>query len=591
MFVTGHLEFGHCRSIGRPIPSKTGRMKTTVKTREINEWIIWFLKLRVVVYTVILGILVGAEDITQPAVPVGTVLLVLVIGLLLTLVFSIWVHSKRNYLPQAICQIIADLLVITAIVLLTGGSDSYFWILYFLPIAFSSVALTHLGTITTAVVSSLVHAFMLLLLQAEIIPAFSVANPSLKALVLRLILDTFALIGVGYFGGYLAENLRRKGAELVDKTDELASLMALNENIIQSMRGGLLTTDLSGVVTMLNPAGEEILGWRGTVVVGRSAGDVFPDLDFEDCIQMLSGGQRNVRLDSIFEGGSGEEKFIGISISPLLSGPETVIGYLMNFQDLTELKRLEREVRAKDRMAAVGEMAAGMAHEIRNPLASITGSVGLLQHEVSLTTDQAKLMDIVFHESQRLNRIINDFLIYSRQITYNPKRVDLSQLMDDTVTLLLNNPEVTSRHRVEARFEQRPLWCLVDPDLIRQVFWNLSHNAIRAMPEGGALTLELKKPRGREIKIQVRDTGVGIEGERIDKIFEPFHSSFENGIGLGLAIVYQIIQAHHGRIEVHSAPGKGSLFEMTLPYQEAAEGENTAGTENARPAGSVLPIH
>jgi two-component system sensor histidine kinase PilS (NtrC family) len=229
------------------------------------------------------------------------------------------------------------------------------------------------------------------------------------------------------------------------------------------------------------------------------------------------------------------------------------------------LKRLEGEIRAKDRMAAVGEMAAGMAHEIRNPLASISGSVGLLRKEVDLTEEQDRLMSIVLHESQRLNKIIDGFLIYSRQITYNPRTVDLNELMDDTVTLLHNNPEVTVKHRIESISGQRPLECHLDPDLIKQVFWNLSHNAIRAMPEGGTLTIELMESSDDEVKIVFRDTGVGIEEDRIDRIFEPFHSSFSNGTGLGLAIVYQIVQAHHGRIEAHSSRGLGSVFEVSLP--------------------------
>ena len=540
-------------------------MAKTTKTVELQEWMMWFLKLRVVVYTVILGILVAVENLTASTVPEGAVMSILVTALTLTLVFSVWTHFSTRYRLQAVYQIIADLVIITLIIYFTGGPESYFWILYFFTIVFSSMVFYQVGTMMTAVAASLLNAVLLLSIHAQIIPSYALVSPSLRAIVTHLLLNAFALIVIGYFSGYLAENLRRKGAELVDKSDELANLMALNENIIQSMRGGLLTTDMKGAVTMLNPAGEEILGRLASQVVGRPLQDTFPDLFFEDCVDMLSGDRRNVRLDSILDGASGEEKFLGISVSPLLSGPNTWIGYLMNFQDLTELKRLEREVRAKDRMAAVGEMAAGMAHEIRNPLASIAGSVGVLSKEGSLTEDQTKLMDIVFHESQRLNKIINDFLIYSRQITFNPKEVDLCQLMEDTLTLLHNSPEVTERHSINREFQTETLHCLLDPDLIRQVLWNLSHNAIRAMPDGGALTLELKKVQDHEIKILVRDTGVGIEEERIDKIFEPFHSSFANGTGLGLAIVYQIIQAHHGRIEVRSTPGKGSVFEVTLP--------------------------
>jgi two-component system sensor histidine kinase PilS (NtrC family) len=426
------------------------------------------------------------------------------------------------------------------------------------------------GALLTVLAAALLHAALLLLTQAEVIPSYAIARQSLRALLAFIALNTFVLIVVGYFSGYLAENLRRKGAELVDKTDALANLMALKENIIQSLRGGLLTSDLNGLVTMLNPAGEEIIGHPSSEMVGQSVQKIFSGLNLSECVRVLDSGRRNFRLDSIVHAPDGQEKFLGLSVSPLYSDQQRVIGYLVNFQDLTHLKRLEREVRAKDRMAAVGEMAAGMAHEIRNPLASISGSVGLLRGEVQLTEDQAKLMSIVFHESQRLNKIINDFLIYSRQISCNPEEVDLNELMEDTLTLLHNNPEMTEKHRILRTSDERPLPCLLDPDLIKQVFWNLSQNAIRAMPQGGTLTIELRKANADEIKIRFCDTGIGIEEDRIDKIFEPFHSSFANGTGLGLAIVYQIVQAHHGRIEVRSKPGQGSVFEISLPCRVPA---------------------
>jgi two-component system, NtrC family, sensor histidine kinase PilS len=532
---------------------------------EIREWVVWFLKLRVVVYTVILGILVGVEKVVSPAVPYSAVLSVLLTALVLTLIFSLWAMFASNYRLQSIIQISIDLGIITAIVYLTGATESFFWILYFLIIVYASLVFFQRGGIITAAAAALLHSSMLLVVAAQVIPSYALVQPPLRSVLVLIALNSFALLVVGYFSGYLSENLRRKGVELQDKTNTLATVMALNENIFQSMRGGLLTTDLEAKVTRLNPAGEEILRRGGTDIIGKLIGEAFPDIHFADCTSMLSSGVRNVRIDSILSFADGSEKFVGLSVSPLYRDHQVLIGYLVNFQDLTELKRLEREIRAKDRMAAVGEMAAGMAHEIRNPLASMSGSVGLLRRELSLTEDQSKLMKIVFYEAQRLNKIINDFLIYSRQVTHNPQPVDLNQLMEDTITLLDNSSEVTEKHRIEGKSEQNPLLCTADPDLLRQVFWNLSQNAVRAMPQGGTLTIEIKKPDHGEVKIFFRDTGVGIEEDRIDKIFEPFHSSFADGTGLGLAIVYQIIQVHQGRIEAHSTLGQGAVFEVTLP--------------------------
>lgn len=542
-------------------------MTTLAATREVRDWMIWFLKLRVVIYTVILGILIGVERVATPTGPFASLLGVVVVALLLTLVFSLWLYFSKDYLLQAVLQILSDLVIITLILYLTGGSDSYFSILFLLPISFCSLVFYLRGALLTAFSATLMHTTVLWLAYVDVIPSYSLARTAWRPLLTFIALNTLMFFVVGYFSGSLAENLRHKGAELVDKTDALANLKALNENIIQSMRGGLLTTDRLGRVALLNAAGEEILERRASQVVGGLIQEAFPEIPFKECVDQLSNDRLNVRIDSVLTTTSGSEKFLGLSVSQLYNDRRASIGYVINFQDLTELRRLEREVRAKDRMAALGEMAAGIAHEIRNPLASIAGSVALLKGEVPLNEEQAKLMSIVSHESQRLNKIINDFLIYSKQVTFHPRTVDLVELMEDTVTLLQNNPQVTEWHQIEKHADKRPLPCVLDPDLIKQVFWNVSHNAIRAMPRGGTLTIQLKTPVADEVQIIFRDTGVGIPADKIDKIFEPFHSFFADGTGLGLAIVYQIVQTHHGRIDVHSAVGEGTVFEISLPRQ------------------------
>ena len=238
-------------------------------------------------------------------------------------------------------------------------------------------------------------------------------------------------------------------------------------------------------------------------------------------------------------------------------------GHVYFFQDLTELKRLEQEVQLKERMAALCRMASAIAHEIRNPLTSIAGSIKVFSTLGSLSSDQQRLVGIVVKESQRLDRIVSDFLRYSRERRYEFRPADLHGLLEETLVLLENHPDA-GRIRFERVFAAEPLVAQVDPDAIKQVFWNICDNALKAMPEGGTLKVEMARADGRGV-IRFHDTGVGLSPARPEKIFEPFQSSFSNGTGLGLAIVYEIITAHQGTVDVESAPEGGSVFHLELP--------------------------
>jgi two-component system sensor histidine kinase PilS (NtrC family) len=258
----------------------------------------------------------------------------------------------------------------------------------------------------------------------------------------------------------------------------------------------------------------------------------------------------------------GEDKFLGFSVAPLSRNDETV-GYVYNFQDVTQLKRLEQELQLKDRMAAIGRMAAAIAHEIRNPLASIAGSVKLFSGMASMNQDQQRLIGIVLKESERLNRIITDFLLYAREKTYQFTPVNVIEILEETLTLLANDPKMDPRYRIEKRFPEEPVWASLDTDRMRQVFWNLGDNALKAMPSGGVLTVELHV-EDEQVNILFRDTGVGLTPQQAAKVFEPFQSDFEGGTGLGLAIAYQILQAHRGTIRAEST-GRGCVFHIEMP--------------------------
>ena len=256
-----------------------------------------------------------------------------------------------------------------------------------------------------------------------------------------------------------------------------------------------------------------------------------------------------------------------------LSLPDGRSGYLFTFQDVTDVRRLERGARMQQRLAAVGEMAAGIAHEIRNPLASMSGSIQVLRQELPLSEEQAQLMDIVLRESERLNETIRSFLAYARPQRFTLTRLDVRRVVQDTAMLLRNSADVRDDHVVDVDLPADPVWYEADENQIRQILWNLATNGLRAMPSGGRLLLSAKTERegGQdELSITIQDQGCGIPAADLDSLFQPFRSSFEKGTGLGLAIVHRIVTDYNGSIQVSSTVGTGTTVRVRLPIRASA---------------------
>src|SRR4029453_7733713 len=281
-------------------------------------------------------------------------------------------------------------------------------------------------------------------------------------------------------------------------------------------------------------------GHQGTAVVGRSAGEVRQlPTDFMELIRAGLPGERTRRADYTFRTSENEVRDIGLSADHLVT-PDGRTGFLLTFQDVTAIRRLEREARQRQQLAAVGEMAAGIAHEIRNPLASMRGSIQVLRAELQLTEEQSHLMDIVLRESDRLNETIRSFLSYARPQPLRARAVDLTRLLGDTATLLRNSPDVLLSHRISVDAPESGLVVEADDAQVRQVIWNLATNGLRAMPEGGELILPARiHSSDGDAALEVVDHGIGIRTEQLDSLFQPFNGSFTRGSGLGLAIVHR----------------------------------------------------
>jgi two-component system, NtrC family, sensor histidine kinase PilS len=378
-------------------------------------------------------------------------------------------------------------------------------------------------------------------------------------------------LGVGRLAGSLADRLHSTGAQLVDASAAIEDLRQFNAHVIDSLVSGLVTTDADWRVVTFNKAAAAITGVGAASAIGRDAREVLSlPAAFGAQLAPLD-ERRGRRADYSYHRPDGRTIDVGVTAAPL-PFPDGRVGHLFTFQDVTDVKRLERDAGRRDRLAAVGEMAAGIAHEIRNPLASMSGSIQVLREELSLNEEQAELMDIVLRESDRLNQTIRSFLAYARPKRATFGRCDLAQLVRDTARLLQNGTDVRPGHRVEVDLPADPVWCETDENQVRQILWNLATNGLRSMADGGRLRVAVHEgaESSDNVEIVVKDEGCGILPADLEHIFEPFHSTFERGTGLGLATVHRIATELGGTIQVHSTVGQGTTMRVRLPRRVAA---------------------
>jgi two-component system sensor histidine kinase PilS (NtrC family) len=369
---------------------------------------------------------------------------------------------------------------------------------------------------------------------------------------------------VSLIGSYLAENLRSVGQRLEEAAEQVADLRVLNLVVVNSIHSGLLTADLGGRILHVNEFGQSILGRSDGEVRGRPVREVFETVLLEPSSLRARAAHRGLaRLDLPYPHPDGTVRDLGISVTPLATAEPVRRGYLLIFQDLTDIKRLEREGRLREKLAAVGEMAAHHAHEIRNPLGSISGSAQVLMAEANMSAEQERLLAIITRESKRLSDTLNQFL-YQARPTLTRSPVDLGHLIPEAITLLRNGPEVGPDHSIDFAADAGPHVCMVDPDQILQVFWNLTRNALEAMPAGGTLSVRLATGSD-EVVLSFRDQGRGMGHEEQRRVFEPFQSGSPMGTGIGLAIVYRNVREHSGDITVRSIPSRGTEVEVRLP--------------------------
>ncbi len=527
-----------------------------------RAWLAWLVKTRVLVISFLLAVGLLIVNLTPNNVPTRLFVAVILAWYTLSVFFIVLVSLWDEFKLQAITQIFTDLAFVTAVVYVTGGVDSIFNLIYFLVIIVASMLLPRSWAYLTAVVSSILFGGLLELCYFEKLPSFQVSpRGDLKSLTFVVLSNLLGYLAVAYLASALAAKMRQAGRELQDKRGELLSLQALHESVVHSIRSGLMTTDLEGRITLVNAPGQKLLERTPAAVYGRHIAELFLDH-----LPVLAASSAQGEVRGLTP--AGVEKTFGVTVTPLTVAEQGTLGYLYTFEDRTELRRLEREVRMRDRLAAVGRLAAGIAHEIRNPLASIAGSIKMLPQISPFNDEQKTLVEIITRESARLNDIITDFLAYSREKSYKFSRMDVLSLLEDTL-VLLENRLPSSQLKIVRQYDAPHAFAAVDGDRMKQVFWNLLENAVRAMNQKGTITVFVRAV-GDSWLIGIGDTGPGVPAKLMEKIFEPFQSQFEGGTGLGLAIVYQIVQAHGAKIWVQTAASGGAEFVLEILNAQAS---------------------
>lgn len=493
-------------------------------------------------------------------------LLSIVLGL--TIAYSLGQRFSRHLLFQARLQLTIDILLVTWLVWSSDVVHSPYTALYIVIIAAASLLLGP----RDAVVASVGCAFAYTTCAVAAIagvgnhPLGTALESSLAQTVQTVGIFDVAFLVVGLLSAQLAGRQSRSDVRLIAATQTLASLRALHERIVESIRSGVVTTDLEGRIFTFNAAAEEITGYAEADVRGHDASILFGDM--KDYLQVSSeattAGQASPRFEADCLTAEGLRLRLGFTLSPLFAESGETTGTVITFQDLTQVRALEEASRRQDRLAAIGRMAASIAHEIRNPLAAMRGSIQMLRAEMDDQSSQTELMEIILRESDRLNRIISDFLNYARPRSIVQAKVDVGELLRETFTLLRHSPEVKDHQTLEEEIPSEPLLIDADAEQLRQVFWNLARNALQAMPDGGTLRAEVSQNSHNRVRIAFSDTGRGMTPEQVEHLFEPF-SSTTGGTGLGLSIVYQIIRDHGGTINVRSREGKGTTIAIELP--------------------------
>jgi two-component system, NtrC family, sensor histidine kinase PilS len=524
---------------------------------DLHRKLVWLTAFRLVIVTVLLGgtAVVSLQLGPDAAAAFQPLYRLVLATYLASLVFAVALRAHRFLAALAYGQIAVDVALAATVVAVTGLSDSVFVFMFALGIVNGAILRHRRGAVVAAVFAAGAYVSLVALLGGG--RAFPTAT---------VFAHTVAFAGIAALGSYLAEQLRSTGEQLAARESEIAEITALHESIVQSLTSGVLTLDAGGRITFLNRAGEAMTGLTPEVVAGRPAAELFADFE------------RTPRGERDWVNRRGQRLRLGYSVFPLRAPAGKEIGSAVIFQDLTHFREMEEQVQRTERLADLGRLAAGLAHELRNPLASMSGSLELLRANASLVDEDRRLMDIVLREAERLGHLVTDFLSFARPAPPRALAVDLAEIAEDTLRVFVHD-RLAAGVDVERALEPARAAC--DPDQLRQVLWNLLANAAQACGEAAAPRRTIRVSSGREggaAFLEVADDGPGIAEAELARIFLPFHTTKPEGTGLGLATVHRIVDAHGGTVAVDSAVGRGARFRIRLPAADVGAKRTAAST-------------
>jgi len=535
----------------------------------------WLMGIRVAVVTLTLGVLIYLQiGKSTQAIPAYYGLIVATY--LLTILYGLLVNRIEWLVTFAYLQIGLDIVFETVLVAITGGVESPFSLLFILSITAASALLSRKGGLAAASIAGIFYGAIVDLqyyrstYQVTLFAWLPRTELQVPEIFYNLSLNLLGFIMVGYLSGTLAEKLRSTGERLEEKDRDLTGLQEFHQFVVESIDSGLFTTDPEGRLTSFNRRAEEIMGYSQMEVRGRSWWEVFAWPAPTGQSRIPPAGMSH-RLEEVGRRKDGTRLILAMSLAPLQARGRNA-GIVGVFQDITPLKKMEEVVRRKQWLATIGELSAGLAHEIRNPLAALSGAIQVMRKDLYTTDVNRPLLDLALRETERLNGIVSDFLQYARPRPLNLKQCDFNELVQETIQLLEQTPEYGGQIRFVRHLTPDSVATMVDPDQMRQVCWNLGLNACQAMADGGTLTVATRRvaapvgeAEGESVEIVFEDTGPGIPEEHLHKIFYPFFTTKEGGTGLGLSLVHRIMDEHKGSVQVESVLGKGTCVKLTLP--------------------------